>query len=126
MRWLNKVEAAQAVWYHGRKVTDQRFDPATTGKGNDREGPGFYFSSDKKDAASYAGPGGIIMTAQIDLGKRLVKGQKMSVKEFNTLVKGADPEDLETALSAWDQDTNKAVNYPHLKEGACEVTHKGN
>ena len=102
---LKKIIAAN-VWYHGRTVKSQVFDEEKTGKGNDQEGPGFYFSSDYDDASRYAYPSGIVMTANIDTSRLTPK--TASEEDIEFLLDEADPEDLETSLSNWSENTTTA------------------
>jgi len=112
------------TWYHGRTVSTTKFDYAWTGKGKDQEGPGFYFSSSREDAASYAYPSGIIIEAKLNIKKLLPKKAKQS--DIETLVKNAP--DLEYKLANWDENASKALkmsigammadNQPYLQTWA--------
>ena len=95
------------VWYHGRTTKSETFDINRTGKGNDQEGPGFYFSSDYKDAASYAYPSGVVMTVDIDLGGRITP-EEFEESDFETFLEMADPEDLEITLSNYAEHPEEA------------------
>jgi hypothetical protein len=60
------------LWYHGRTVKSTSFDYQYTGKGDDQEGAGFYFTSDKKNARIYSETNnGIIMTVKLHYQKLL-------------------------------------------------------
>lgn len=97
------------IWYHGRSVKSTKFDPKYTGRGTDQQGPGFYFSSDLKDAASYAYPNGIVIKAKLNLRKELPdKGRKANEKEIKFLMDKAL--DLDGYLTNWDENPSKAYN----------------
>lgn len=94
------------MWFHGRTTNKIEFDPQFCGLGADREGPGFYLSSDYEDAASYAFPKGIVIVVNLKLRKETPKKAKAS--DINFLMDNAKPESLATALSNWDENPRKA------------------
>jgi len=108
LRVLKKAIAVgtKDIWYHGRTTKAQVFDEERTGKGNEQQGPGFYFSSDYKDAASYAYPDGIVMTAKIDIANLTPK--EFEESDFEVFVARADPDDLATTLSNYAEDPEEA------------------
>jgi hypothetical protein len=75
------------------------------GQGVDQEGPGFYFSSDKTDASSYAYPKGTLITAQVAVRKLLPA--KATRHEIDSLVKKA-PE-LDYKLANWGENPEIAL-----------------
>lgn len=95
---------ASNVWYHGRKVHATEFNLDKTGNGNDESGPGFYFSSDLKDAASYAYPNGIVIKAELNLRK--LTPEKPNKLDIHTLIRAAP--NLADTLTNWDENPNKA------------------
>jgi hypothetical protein len=70
----------QNLIYSGQKGSSPEFNYDKLGQGNDKEGVGFYFTSDKQDASSYAFPNGIIITAKNNL-KNFIDEKKLSAKD---------------------------------------------
>lgn len=100
MRWVSLAEDTEKIWYHGRLVSDPTFNHKYIGNGYDREGPGFYFSNSEKDARSYAGPGGILMTVQL-IPRKLIPDAKAKSSEVQKLMKMSP--DFEGHLTNWDE-----------------------
>lgn len=94
--------------YHGRTTTSTEFDLKYVGNGNDQEGPGFYFSSVKADAASYAYPAGIVLTVEVSDLKFLPKDAPPIREEVIQLIKAAP--NLEDTLTDWDENPVRALN----------------
>jgi len=102
LRALKRVVASNDVWYHGRTVKNQTFDISKAGAGHNQQGPGFYFSSDKDDAGTYAYPDGIVMEVEID-DSSLVP-EEMSREDAEYLLEQAEEDDRERHLSDWGGD----------------------
>jgi hypothetical protein len=95
-------------WYHGRTVKARDFSLAHIGRqeANDREGPGFYFTSDKTEAEGYAWPSGIVGTFELNPRKLASTTKKPQKDQVLRLMKGSP--DFEQSLSNWDEDPRKA------------------
>jgi len=99
-----KYNVVDSVWYHGRAATNPSFDLELVGKGNDEQGPAFYFTSDIKDATGYAYPSGIVITAQVK-PKKLVEG-KAKAAEVEKLIRKSPV--FHDALSNYDENPGTA------------------
>lgn len=99
-----KYNVVDSVWYHGRAATNPSFDLELVGKGNDEQGPAFYFTSDIKDATGYAYPSGIVITAQVQ-PKKLVDG-KAKAAEVEKLIRKSPV--FHDALSNYDENPGTA------------------
>ena len=91
------------VAYHGTNATFSQFDPEFTGKGNDQNGPGFYFTLDPQEARFY---GDIIMEVDLNLRKLVPLDGALQWSELETILKAAP--DLEETLTDWGETTPKA------------------
>ncbi len=94
------LREGKEIWYHGRTVKDTKFDVKYTGKGNDQEGPGFYFTTLKEEAARYTDHGGIIISVELN-PRKLVSG-KPNKAELTKLIKMAP--DYKMTLTDWGED----------------------
>jgi hypothetical protein len=97
---------SEKIWYHGRTVKSAEFKEEFTGKGTDQEGPGFYFTDDPIQAAGYAYPDGVIITAKLKLRKELPEKAKTSDIKF--LLENSP--NYEYNLSNWHEDPKKAAS----------------
>lgn len=109
MRVIEITEALEnsTLFYHGTPTRFDHFDLAFVSQGNDREGPGFYFSTSKNTAAMHArGPDGHILVVSLH-PRRLVPLQgRVNVNQVSALMK-ASPR-LTDALQDWDENPNVA------------------
>jgi hypothetical protein len=98
-----------AVWYHGRSVDSEKFDLSYVGRdeAKDQEGPGFYFTNDKKDAAGYAHPSGVILTVKLTPRKLVSNTEPAPIKDIAYLIDKAP--DKENTLMNWDENPAKAL-----------------
>lgn len=108
------LEQVGGVFYHGTTHRFDRFDPEFTGRGNDQEGPGFYFSSREEDARAYAYPSGRVLTVRLNFRNTLPPkgGITPKVKQQALQLLKAAP-DLEDTLSDWGEDPNKALQQAY-------------
>ena len=102
----NRLHESERTWYHGRTYAAQNFDLSKIGNGFDQEGPGFYFSSDKTDAGSYAHPGGQVATLKLAPRKVVSLTAKPKRPEVLRLMQ-ASP-DYASHLENWDENPKKA------------------
>ena len=114
MSFLSKVMSKYQVvtntaWYHGRSADSDKFDLNYVGKdeAKDREGPGFYFTRDKKDAEHYAHPSGIVLTVDLSPRRLVSSTDPAPVNHIRYLIDHAP--DKETTLSNWDEDAKRAL-----------------
>ena len=76
-----------STWYHGRSNKSSNFDLKYTGKGNDEDGPGFYFTKSKESAEQYAYPNGVVLSVTLN-SPRLLKGNA-TLDEVKELIEKA-------------------------------------
>ncbi len=100
---------ASILWYHGRSVDSEKFDLDHVGKeeAKDQEGPGFYFTADKKEAARYAYPAGVILTVKLTPRKLVSNTEPAPLQDVKHLI-GKAP-DKEATLTNWDENSAKAL-----------------
>jgi hypothetical protein len=104
------AQPARATVYHGTTHAIDRFDPAFlgSGAGHDQEGPGFYFTSDPRDAATYAlsAPHGEILTCDVVIAD-LVPTQRRALPRSTEWLLASSP-DLAERLQDWGEDPRDA------------------
>jgi hypothetical protein len=90
-------------WYHGTNSNIGNFSIENVGKGHDQEGPGVYFTTSRKDAASY---GKNIISVKVS-PKRLVpsRGEVESKIILHLMRRSPGYADY---LSNWDEDEHRA------------------
>ena len=95
-------------WYHGRTSQSTAFDPAHTGDrwANNQDGPGFYFTSDPRDARTYAYPSGVVLQARLDPRKLVPHAGRVPAGQVDRLLRQAP--DLADVLTNWDEDPRVA------------------
>lgn len=103
---LNMQSVKDQIWFHGRTITDTTFDLAWTGNGHDKEGPGFYFTSDRNDALGYASSTGIVLEVKLTPKKLASTSRKPSAAVVEKLMR-ASP-NFDDALQNWDENPAKA------------------
>jgi len=104
-------EAAMRVpvtLYHGSKEKLTSFDLARVGKGNDQEGPGFYFTNSRKDALAYANPNGYLHAVKVTARKLVPLKGKVNAKDIEALLRKAP--NLDDKLLNWDEDKDTAFS----------------
>lgn len=96
------------LYYHGRTSNSTAFDPAKTGDrwANNQDGPGFYFTSDPRDARTYAHPDGVVLRAKLQPRKLVPHTGRVPVAQVDRLLRQAP--DLEDVLTNWDEDPRVA------------------
>ncbi len=70
----------QHIWYHGRTTLDTTFSLNYVGKGEDQEGPGFYFTNYYEDAVRYSNKNGTVFKCKIDYKKLILKTHSSRTK----------------------------------------------
>jgi hypothetical protein len=97
------------IWYHGRTVKSTDFDYKYAGKGNDQEGAGFYFTSDKENAKMYSGTGGVILTVKLHYQKLLPTKGRPSPKDLKFMITQAP--NYEETLYNFGENLKSALIY---------------
>jgi hypothetical protein len=107
MEAMSTTWIQEQTWYHGSKNKFLQFDIARTGKGNDKEGSGFYFSTSMDTARQY---GNNIFVCRINPKKILqTKGSTATIRnKLISLMKNSP--DLNFVLSNWDENPKIAFN----------------
>lgn len=85
--------------YHGAKVKITRFDSAFIGKGNDQDGPGFYFTASLVDSKAYANPNGFIHYCKLTPRKLVPRAGKVKTSEVQQMIRRAP--DYTDTLQDW-------------------------
>lgn len=107
---LNKLNTE---WYHGRSTKSDSFDLKYTGKGKDEDGPGFYFTKNKRGASQYAYPNGVTLTVSLD-SPRLLKGDA-TYEETRKLIE--DAPDYEESIAEYGSGLEEVVKLI-MKQGS--------
>ena len=109
----------KGTFYHGSPVKIDRFDLAHVGKGNDEDGPGFYFTGSLSDALKYAYPTGYVHEVQLRLNKTLPRrGRPETYRNgLRWLLRHAP--DLSDTLMNWDE--NPAVALEKLYDSVVSA-----
>lgn len=107
----------QQVFYHGTKANFDSFDPNFTGKGNDQEGPGFYFTTNEQLARGYAWPSGTVLEVRLHITKTVPMSGPISKEVLNQarqLMMNAPG--LRDTLTDWGEDYKKAFEDAYRLE----------
>jgi hypothetical protein len=97
---------SKKVFYHGTPHKFEHFDLDYIGKGNDQEGPGFYFTDDINTARGYAGKNGVILACELFPRKIIKSVGKINLQMVDFMITNAP--DYETTLQNWDENIVKA------------------
>ncbi len=103
-----KAATIPTTMYTGRTVDSTMFDLAYTGRGNDQDGPGFYFSDDPEDAYGYAFPHGVLLAVHLEPRKLLSHTAKPNLSEVTRLLRGSPC--LNDVLEDWDENRTRAFS----------------
>lgn len=87
--------------WHGTKERFERFDPAHAADGHARLGCGFYFTSSRDDARTYAGEDGRLLKVRLTIRRELSTKGVARRDEVEKLMRGS-PE-FEDVLQNWDE-----------------------
>jgi hypothetical protein len=104
IRESRKTDVEAMTWYHGAKTVFDRFDPAHSADGHAQEGPGFYLTSDPRDAAMY---GQHIMRLRLKVNKLLPTTGRVKADEVERVMRAAP--DLVDVLMNWDENPHRAL-----------------
>ena len=99
---------ADTVWFHGRTARSDRFDLERVGDryATNQQGPGFYFTTDRTEARSYAHPSGIVLQAKLRVPRWVSTKAPPDRAEVERLMRASPV--YEDALTDWDESPQRA------------------
>ncbi len=95
------------LFYHGTKASFDHFDLDFIGKGNDQNGPGFYFTDNIESAALYAGEHGTILACHLSPRKIIKSNGKVNISAARYILNHAP--NLKDTLLNWDENFDVAL-----------------
>jgi len=109
--------------YSGRTIKDPKLDYKYVGgkEANDQEGPGFYFTTDKDEALSYAHPKGVVLTAEQKFTNLITHKTKANKKHALKLIQMAP--NLDDTLTDWGFDPPYMSRQDALNELFSSMYH---